>query len=271
MMKIAGLCIYLVLPQFILAQVSSADSIHGKLKPVITTISHKIGNTDVYIKTFQYGGKSDIVFIGLHDNESTGLDITKSILEERGGLLIKIENSYNRNINFILDRRSFTFDPNRMFSKTGIRQSLKSFGRSSDKAISEVDKFAKHILQLFPKDLLCAVALHDNTDGSYSVRYYQPGSRYGNDAKRVSIDASQDPDDFFLTTDSLLFYKLSARKYNTILQHNVRAKEDGSLSVYFGKNQLPYLNCEIQHGKTEQFREMIETALQCLREIHRNE
>jgi hypothetical protein len=77
----------------------------------------------------------------------------------------------------------------------------------------------------------------------------------------------QDPDDFFLTTDSLLFHRLAAKKYNAILQHNQRAKQDGSLSVYFGRKKIRYLNCETQHGKAGQFKEMMETAIQCLNEM----
>ena len=270
MVKTTCLCIYLVLPFFLLAQVGNANTPQDKLTPVINTITHKIGNSRVRIQTFQYGDRNDNVFISLHDNEFTGLEPTKLLLEEHGGLLIKIENNYSRNINFSLDQRSFTFDPNRMFSKIGIQKTLQSFGRTSDKAINEVDKFAKRILQLFPKGFNCAIALHDNTDGGYSVKHYQPGSQYGNDARLVSTDSSQDPDDFFLTTDSLLFHQLSAKKYNTILQHNQRAKQDGSLSVYFGKKNIRYLNCETQHGKTGQFKEMMTTAIHCLKEMQEN-
>jgi len=271
MAKTACLCVYLFLPFFSLAQADNADSPHLKLRPVVTTLTHKLGDRNIRIKIFQYGDKKDLVFIGLHDNEFTGLEATKLLLEELGGLLIKIENNYTRNINFRLDQHSYTFDPNRMFSKIGIQKTLQSFGRSNDRAINAVDKFANHILQLFPNGFNCAIALHDNTDGGYSVNNYQAGSQYENDARRVSIDSSQDPDNFFLTTDSLLFHKLSEKKYNTVLQHNQRAKQDGSLSVYFGKKNIRYLNCEVQHGETGQFQEMMETAILCLKEINRND
>lgn len=271
MAKTACLCIYLILPFFSLAQAGSADSPHVKLTPVINTITHKLGDRNIRIKTFQYGDKKDLVFIGLHDNEFTGLEVTKLLLEDLGGLLIKIENNDTRNIKFRLNQHSYTFDPNRMFSKIGIQKTLQNFGRSNDRAINEVYKFANHILQLFPTGFKCAIALHDNTDGGYSVNDYDAGSQYENDARFISIDPSQDTDNFFLTTDSLLFHQLSVKKYNTILQHNQRAKQDGSLSVYFGKKNLRYLNCEVQHGATGQFKEMMETAIECLKEINRND
>ena len=267
----ACLCIYLILPFFLRAQAGNADSHHVKLTPVINTITHKLGDRNIRIKTFQYGDKKDLVFIGLHDNEFTGLEATKLLLEELGGLLIKIENNYTRNINFRLDQHSYTFDPNRMFSKIGIQKTLQNLGRSNERAVNEVDKFANHILRLFPKGFKCVIALHDNTDGGYSVNDYNAGSQYENDASLISIDPSQDPDNFFLTTDSLFFNQLSEKKYNTILQHNQRAKQDGSLSVYLGKKGLRYLNCEVQHGETGQFQEMMETAIQCLKEINRHD
>ena len=267
MVKTACLCTCLLFPFFTLAQATNTNEGRGKLTPAINSITHRIGNKNIRILTFQYGEKKDFVFIALHDNEFTGLETTKSVLENMGGLLIKIENANDRNISFSLDQRSFTFDPNRMFSKAGIRKTLKSFGRSNERAINEVDKFAKRIVQLFPKDPYCIVAIHDNTDGGYSANNYKAGNRYANDAKQVTVDHSQDPDDFFLTTDSTLFRQLVARKFNTVLQHNLRAKEDGSLSVYCGKKNIRYLNCETQHGKAAQFNEMIEAAIECLQDM----
>jgi len=267
MLKIVLLYINICLPFFSLAQINNTTNSQSILKPVIKTIIHKIGDSNISIKTFQYGDKKDIVFISLHDNEFTGMVETQSLLEKQGGLLIKIENDYKRNISFRLHGRSYTFDPNRMFSKIGIQKTLVNFGRTSEKAINEINKFARHVLGLFPKDLYCAIALHDNTEGGYSVKYYQAGSQYEKDAKLVTVDPSQDADDFFLTTDSVLFQQLSAKNYNVILQDNKRAIQDGSLSVYFGKKNIRYLNCETEHGKTKQYEEMVRAIYSVFEEI----
>ena len=271
MLKTACLCTCLVLPLFALAQANDLNIPSARLTPVTNTITHKIGNKNIRIITSQYGEKKDYVFIALHDNEFTGLETAKSVLETTGGLLIEIENDNNRNINFILDRHSFEFDPNRMFSKTGIKKTLQTLGRSNERAINEVDRFAKRIVRLFPKTTYCIVAIHDNTDGEYSVSNYQKGGRSANDAKLVTVGALQDPDDFFLTTDSQVFRQLSAKKYNVVLQHNLRVKEDGSLSVYCAKKNLRYLNCETEHGKSAQFDEMMDVAMECLQEMRLND
>ena len=271
MLKTACLCSLLLSSILVLAQANDPNDAPTRLVPVTSIITHKIGNKNIQVVTSRYGEKKDFVFIALHDNEFTGIETAKSVLETTGGLLIKIENDDNRNISFALDRRSFTFDPNRMFSKAGIKKTLQTFGRCNDRAIKEVDQFAKGIVKLFPKTAHCIVAIHDNTDGEYSVNNYQKGGQSANDARLVTVEALQDPDDFFLTTDSLVFHQLSAKKYNVVLQHNVRVKEDGSLSVFCAKKNLRYLNCETEHGKSAQFDEMLEAAIACLQEMRPND
>ncbi len=232
--------------------------------PELTTITHKLGDTDINLKLFRYGTHSDIVFLNLHDNESTSVAGTKKTLETSGGLLIKIENDNKRNINFRLDDSSYTFDPNRIFSRYGIEQTLIRFGTINNRAITEVEKFATRILDLLPPQPSCVITLHNNTDGGLSVSQFVPGAVNEKDAKKVYENPTQDADDFFLTTDSLLFHQLAAKKYNTIWQDNVNVKQDGSLSVYFGEKNIRYLNCETEHGKIDQYEEMITAAVRCI-------
>lgn len=162
---------------------------------------------------------------------------------------------------FRLNRKLYSFDPNRMFSKTGIRKSLAGFKHTTQSAVDEVEKFAARILSLLPKHSHCVIALHNNTNGNLSVKSFLSGSKYATDAKKVYADQKQDHDDFFLTTDSLLFYQLSAENYNAVWQDNLRVQQDGSLSVYAGEKNICYLNCETEHGKTKQYEEMVTIAL----------
>ncbi|MGZ8556844.1 MAG: hypothetical protein ACXWWC_00850 [Chitinophagaceae bacterium] len=229
--------------------------------PVTTTHYHQLGDNQITIKSLQYGKNKDIVFINLHDNETTSVAATKKLLQTKGGLLIKLENDNKRNIHFRLDGINYTFDPNRMFSKVGIRQTLKRYKAINNKAIREVEKFATRILKFFPKGVKCVIALHNNKEGGFSVNSYLPGSEYGTDAKKISANESHDPDDFFLTTDSLLFYQLSLEKYNMVWQDKLLVRQDGSLSVYFGEKKICYLNCETQFGKAKKYEEMLAAAL----------
>jgi len=108
------------------------------------------------------------------------------------------------------------------------------------------------------------VALHNNTDGDYSVKSYQAGGKRQSDAKQVYAADWQDADDIALTTDENLFSKMSALGYNSILQDNVKVDKDGSLSVYYGELNKRYINIETQFGKTVQYKEMLGKLLNIL-------
>jgi len=85
----------------------------------------------------------DIVCINVHDNETTSVEAARSALESNGGTLIKIENNRQRMIRFKWRGHSYSFDPNRIFSRIGIEQTLKDNGRSSKQAAKEIEKFAQ--------------------------------------------------------------------------------------------------------------------------------
>jgi hypothetical protein len=137
------------------------------IEPGITitekTIFYNLAGNIVPIKIQQYGERTDIVFINLHDDEITSVDAAKGILEKYGGLLIEVENSAQRNIRFKLDRYFYKVDPNRIFSGDGIKRSLEQLGRTSGQAVDEVEKLGQRIIQVIPEEVKCIIALHNNT------------------------------------------------------------------------------------------------------------
>jgi hypothetical protein len=228
------------------------------------TIFYKLAENIIPIKIQQYDGRTDMVFINLHDDELTSVDAARRILEADGGMLIEIENNSQRNIRFNLGKQFYKVDPNRMFSKKGIKKSLEQLGVTSPKAIDEVEKLGQRIVQLIPGEAKCVVALHNNTPDLFSVIEYAPGNKRSVDSKKVYINGTQDADDFFLTTDSHLYEKLADSGFNTILQDNKRCTDDGSLSVYCGRKNIRYVNCETEHGKTEQYFDMMKALVAAL-------
>jgi hypothetical protein len=146
------------------------------------------------------------------------------------------------------------------FPGIGIERSLIIFGHTSPQAISEIERFANRILQVIPPNPSWIIALHNNTNGKYSINSYLPGGEKEKDAKELNVNNDLDADDFFLTTDSVLFNRLANEKYNTILQDNVNARKDGSLSVYCGERNIHYVNCETEHGRQLEYDEMIVMA-----------
>ena len=230
------------------------------------TIFYNLAGNIVPIKIKQYGERTDVVFISLHDDETTSVDAAKRVLEEYGGLLIEVENNAQRNIRFKIGRYFFKVDPNRIFSEEGIKKSLERLGRTSGKAVYEVEKLGQRIIQLIPEKTRCIISLHNNTPGFFSVMEYTAGNKRSVDSKKVYINTEQDADDFFLTTDNILYEKLADKGFNTILQDNKNCTDDGSLSVYCGRKNISYVNCETEHGKNEQYYEMLNALMVSLQQ-----
>ena len=230
------------------------------------TIFYNLGDRIMPIRILQYGDLKNIVCINLHDNENTSVEAAKSILELKGGTLIKIENNAQRVVHFRLRGVSYAFDPNRIFSRAGIEQILKENKRTSQLAIEEIEKFAQRLLQLIPDSASCIVALHNNTDEAYSVTTYLSGNQRQFDAKAVYANSRQDVDDIIFTTDSLLYQRMADHGYNSIWQDNVNARRDGSLSIYCGEKSKRYINIETQHGRFDQYAEMLGKLLAIIAE-----
>jgi len=227
-------------------------------------IFYKLGDRTIPITTFQYGDVKDIVCINLHDNENTSVQAARSLLELKGGTLIKIENNNQRVVRFKLRGVTYGFDPNRMFSRTGIEQTLRENRKISQLAEDEVEKFAQRLLVLIPDSTSCIIALHNNTNEAFSITSYLAGNDRQFDARAVYADSLQDIDDIALTTDSLLYSKMADNGYNAIWQDNEKAKKDGSLSIFCGERSRRYINIETQNGKLDQYVEMLEKLLNIL-------
>lgn len=232
-----------------------------RFAPRETISSWRLGERTIQVKVSYYGAVRDMVYVNLHDDEVTAINGARKLLEQKGGVLIRIDNYRTRNIRFRLKGKYYTIDPNRMFSRKGIAQSLLLLGNTSPEAIDEVDKFANFILRLIPRKPTCVMALHNNGNGRFSINTYLPGGPREKDARTLHVNPEQDADNFFLTTDSVIFRQLSAANYNTILQDNGNAKRDGSLSVYCGEQNMQYINCETEDGQQEEYDAMIGFAV----------
>ena len=134
------------------------------------TIFYQLAENIVPIKIQHYGEKTDIVFINLHDDELTSVDAARRLLETHGGVLIEIENNAQRNIRFRIGKAFYKVDPNRIFSKEGINKSLEQLGKTSARAVDEVEKLGQRIVGLIPAEAKCIIALH-SIARSYHVRF----------------------------------------------------------------------------------------------------
>ncbi len=247
--RLLAICVTLLcwLPRFSLGE--------PQLQYGVRTIPLGNGQVDVVSR---HVGPQRWLLCNLHDDENTSVDAALGVLTRFPGRLVELQNGGRRNITFELSGRHFTFDPNRIFTVQGIRTTLKQLSHVDEHATRAIMSFGRELLEYYDLDHVQAViALHNNSDGNYSLSSYLPGQSLAGDALSVHRNESQDVDDFFFVTDQNLFTALSAGKFNVVLQDNRRVTDDGSLSVYFGRKGIPYVNVEAQHGHLEQQSSML--------------
>jgi hypothetical protein len=230
------------------------------------TYHYTLGQRSIPLKVTVYGNRKDVVMISLHDDETTGVEAARAVLERTGGILLSIENNNQRIITFTQRGITYRFDPNRMFTRTGIKATLQEHSKQSTKsAINAIHGFSNFVLNQVPSAAVVLIALHNNDDAGFSALTYMKGGEYEKDAAAVHQSDTRDPDNFFLTTDKLFFREARSSGYNAILQHH-KAKDDGSLSVLYGKKNRRYVNIEAETANVSEQKEMIETAVSFIRE-----
>ena len=236
------------------------------IEPVEKTGWCQVGDRRIAVKTFRYGAAGKNVIVNLHHNETTALDAAHNVLCVSGGVLVHIENDNDRIISFRQGNRIFRFDPNRIFTDAGIRKTLAKLSeRVTPAAIQAVKKFAAYLKSKFPLSATVVIAVHNNEDGDLSVDSYAKNGNLNREAAQVHVEEKHDADNFFLTTDHSFFRKLKSADFNVILQHNKRATDDGSLSVYFGLKKKKYVNVEAEFGQLAIQEEMISVLLNTVR------
>lgn len=222
-------------------------------------ISHyKIGDTDIKIvisKTFKLDSK--FVYFNMHDNENTAVEATKQVIEKFGGTLVELQIEGERLINFSLEDKSFTFDPNRIFTEVGIEKTLRFKNSYTAEAKNETTKFAEK-LKDFLKNARLIIAVHNNTNENYSIESYQTGGEFEREVKLFNINTEMDVDDFFYVTENSFFKSLKQKKQNVALQDNTKVTDDGSLAVYCAKNKISYINVESEHEHLSEQIKMLE-------------
>lgn len=236
------------------------------IEPMETTGWCQVGDRKIAVKTFRYGTGGKNVIVNLHHNEITALDAAHKVLSVSEGVLVHIENGNDRIISFRQGNRTFRFDPNRIFTEAGIRKTLAKLSeRVTPEAIKAVRKFAAYLKSKLPASAAVVIAVHNNEDGDLSVDSYTKNGDLKREAAQVHVVEKHDADNFFLTTDLSLFRKLKSLGYNVILQHNKRASDDGSLSIYFGLKKKKYVNVEAEFGQLAVQEEMIGVLLNAIR------
>ena len=218
-----------------------------------------IGNTKVAISAVCYNPCRDrVVFINLHENENTSVKAAEEYLLENGGRLVKLQTSGNRNISFQVNNKTYSFDPNRIYSSPGREATLSVLPGSVDSiALKAVEYFSEKILNSYINNSPLVIALHNNTNDNLSVLSYRNDQANIANAGMTYVSSTMDPDDFVLTTDTTIFNLLKEKDINAVWENVNAIKDDGSLSVYAALNNIPYINIEAEHDHLDAQRAMI--------------
>ena len=217
----------------------------------------------VWVHIYQRPGAS-VNFVSLHDDENTSADAAMAYLRQHGGRLVELRHGRGREIVIRRGGRLDRFDPNRMFTRTGLRGTLDDYRNltAANEAIAGIfaDKVAAYIGISAGRPV---VAVHNNSPGRLTIRDFMPGELYGAAARDVAIMADQDPDDFFFTNSEGLFQGVTKLGYNAALMRS-QPPDIGSLGYLVNSLGGLYVLVEAEHGSFRRQLQMLEALVPLL-------
>jgi len=258
-----------------------------------TTQVLMLGETEIRVNIYENDG-GRVTFFAPHHNEQLGIRVTKEIVDAKGGRLVEIESFDERgkparNLKFQYGGKTYTVDPNRIYTDNGRICNTAYEPNPSVKIFA--DQLLKILLPPEGKTLRDGerfiVAVHNNTDVSARDAFAQTKDLTAaaflrqQSTGNIAHGAFQDQaDGVFLSnteTDEDNFVFLSAptylgffaeRGFNVVVQ-KAQAKlqsrqctvDDGSLSVYSSLNNISYICLEADgtNGAIRQ-RQMLEAV-----------
>lgn len=201
--------------------------------------------------------ESNIIYLNIHDNENTSVEAAEVFLPRLGGMLFQIKHSGGRLISFNLKDKVYTMDPNRIFSSAGRKATLQKNSTYNLQAAEQIKSFADYLLKGYVCNRNLVIALHNNTDSLFSIESYKTGGDEAKATELLYINPEMDPDDFVLTTEQNIYDHLKEKQISVVLQSK-KAPDDGSLSVYAQKKNIPYINVEAQADHLEEQARILE-------------
>ena len=213
-----------------------------------TNHTMQLGDSAITFIEENINATNKILFINVHENEMTSVDAIRTYDVNHQYHFVYLKHNGSRRIGFNHCDEIYTVDPNRIFTHVGIVATLAQDSIFHNHRAEKLSKIlAKEILK-YVHASSWIISLHNNTPDNYSIMSYLPDSSEALNTKEVYINPKMDADDFIYTTDLSLFSKMKYLQINVILQDNENCVDDGSLSIYCGKRNIPYANVEAEDG-----------------------
>lgn len=257
--------------------------------------SLKLADDVVEVKVYEKSpsgksAKNDRTFVVTHNNEQKGLDAAKQMIAENHGRLVEVVSNYKDGFKLTqneVNQKNFyrylyfgegryCVDPNRIYTKVGVRGKLSLCETVPPEYVDEIYRFGQELLAIVTKNKThrLIIGVHNNTTvpGALSVDTWHSGSEaptaigiYKSSDKLGSTKITDD--EFVLVTNLSLynqFFNWSTRTKtpcNIALQKD-RADliegglDDGSMSIYFGMTLFgssgrPYSYINVEAGGKE--------------------
>jgi hypothetical protein len=203
-------------------------------------------------------GRRELIYFHPHENEHGSAVVTRHVIDELGGRLVEIRSQGERMITFRLRGKTYSFDPNRMFTDVGLDHSLNHFGPMLNPAAFETARnFRNAVINQLGGGKTPIVAVHNNSEGGINALSFQSGGALETQAAKVAINPSEHAHDFFLVLDDGIFTRLHHAGFNVVLQ-SPNPPDDGSLSVFCLRHNWPYVNVEASERDMTQQERMLE-------------
>jgi hypothetical protein len=232
----------------------------------------KVGASEFSVRVV---GDADSPFryVVLHGDEETAPLATEAHLKRHPGVMIQLVNPRKRSVTFKLPGLPYTydFDPNRIFTRAGIEKNVRALNRRTrpsrfPRLYEEVERFRERLLQLIlgsrPPDL-AVIAVHNNSTSprsDFSFETFVNSRGYFPGVEAMQYQRGQSPFNLFIVTESAMYDGLARRGLNVVLENAQLAHDDGSLSVFCGREGIRYANIETRQGELSRQIEMLDTV-----------
>jgi len=214
----------------------------------------QLGDSSIILNQKYVNTSSPILYLNIHEDEFTSIKAIDEFVKKQPLNFIVLNHHKTRRIAFNIKTKTFSIDPNRIYTHKGRKATLEPRQLFRKKALVITESLANEIINAI-KQYNIIVTMHNNTDVNYSIKSYLPGEDESQNTADVYVSNKWDADDFIYTTEKVYFEYLKAKDVNVILQDNSNYVNDGSLSVYCGEEQIKYINIEAQKGHlTEQIK-----------------
>ncbi|MBA5249869.1 MAG: LD-carboxypeptidase [Gammaproteobacteria bacterium] len=209
----------------------------------------QIGESTVMIEVIQ-SNDAGLVFFHPHEDEKTSYKEVKKLIKQYGGKLVSIKQHGKRLIEVEYQGKHYMFDPNRMFTPQGIKDTLIKYSSFHKQVAKDIQNFADRIASLVLGRLV--IAVHNNYDKGYNISSYKNSDK----VKYYYQNPKQGTGEFFYTTNTPFFNFAKVAGYNAVVQSKSVAN-DGSFSVYAELKEVEYINLEVKRGEDSLEQEML--------------